>query len=99
MRASEGRCCGTFNLYCIFQINCTRAVLLRIGMVGSGQAGKAFDGADNSEESIHSREGKLKGYVANAPSQIPLLSPRIIWWAVAGSNCGPPACKAGALTG
>jgi hypothetical protein len=21
------------------------------------------------------------------------------WWAVAGSNCGPPACKAGALTG
>jgi hypothetical protein len=22
----------------------------------------------------------------------------LLWWAVAGSNRGPPACKAGALT-
>ena len=28
-----------------------------------------------------------------------LILKGVKWWAVAGSNRGPPACKAGALTG
>ena len=40
--------------------------------------------------------GQLYTYVDN-PVQV--LQIQNLWWAVTGSNCGPPACKAGALTG
>ncbi len=44
------------------------------------------------------RSGRRRGeaaYVAQGKTGVG----RTKWWALTGSNCGPPACKAGALTG
>lgn len=43
-------------------------------------------------------EEEMKPIIEERPFAFAVLKRGLDWWAVTDSNCGPPACKAGALT-
>jgi hypothetical protein len=57
-----------------------------------------MDGShDIGKDSQNTLRHNLLFYNKKGSLSLKLREP-LIWWAIAGSNRGPPACKAGALT-